>query len=96
MSISDGLDPHIFCRKMEKTRFLTEELDGRVFFSHQSRHYSFVNNMIKVLLPIRTLNWHVNNYVCRQGKGINRRNESSNNNIETAAFGFVEGIPSHY
>ena len=30
MSISDGLDPSIFCRKMEKARPLWEEMDGRV------------------------------------------------------------------
>ena len=33
--------------------------------------------MIKVLFPICTLNWRVNNYVCRQGNGINSRNESA-------------------
>ena len=30
--------------------------------------FSFVNNMIKVLFPICTLIWRVNNYVSRQGK----------------------------
>ena len=30
--------------------------------------FSFINNMIKVLFPICTLNWRVNNYVSRQGK----------------------------
>ena len=39
--------------------------------------FAFVVNMIKILFPICTLNWHVNNYVSRQGKGINRRNESA-------------------
>ena len=37
----------------------------------------FIDNMIKVLFSICTLNWPVNNYVSRQGKGINRRNEST-------------------
>ena len=32
--------------------------------------------MIKVLFPICTLNWRVNDYVSRQGKDINRRNEN--------------------
>ena len=33
MSISDGLGPSIFCRKMEKTRPMREEMDGKgVYF----------------------------------------------------------------
>ena len=30
MSISDGLGPSIFCRKMEKVRPMREEMDGTV------------------------------------------------------------------
>ena len=41
----------------------------------------FIVNMIKVLLPVCTLTWPVNNYVSRQGKGTNRRNESTNISI---------------
>ena len=77
MSISDGLDPYFFRRKMEKTRSMKEEMDGEVFISGQSRHFSSPDNRIKVLLPICTLIWSVNKYVSRQGKGINRRNEST-------------------
>ena len=51
MSISDGLDPYIFRRKMEKTRFVREEMEGKVFISRQSRHISFVIIMIGVLFP---------------------------------------------
>ena len=51
MSISDGLDPNFFRRKMEKTRSVGEEMDGKVFISHQTRHVSFVIIMIKVLFP---------------------------------------------
>ena len=44
-------------------------MDGRVFISRQSRHpISLINNMIKVLFPIWTLIWRVNNYVSRQRK----------------------------
>ena len=51
-------------------------MDGKVFISRQSRHpFSLINNMIKVLFRICTLIWRVNNYVFRQGKGINDRNE---------------------
>ena len=56
---------------------MKEEIDGKVFSSRQSRNFSFVNKMIKVLFPIYTLSWHVNNYVSRKGKGIIRRNEST-------------------
>ena len=32
MSISDGLGPSIFCRKMEKARPMMEEMDGEVVY----------------------------------------------------------------
>ena len=76
-SIFDGLDPYFFCRKMEKTRSMKEEMDGEVFISSQSWHFPFIDNMNKVFFPICTLIWRVNNYVSRQGKGLNRRNEST-------------------
>ena len=41
MSISDGWDRTLFRRKMEKTRSVREEMDGRVFISRQSRHLFF-------------------------------------------------------
>ena len=69
ISISDGSDRTFFCRKMEKTRPVEEEMDGRVFIYRQSRHpISLINNMTKVLFPNCTLIWRVNNYVSRQGK----------------------------
>ena len=77
MSISDGLGPYIFRRKMEKTRSMKGKLDRKVFISRQSRHSSFIVNMFKVLFPNCTLSWRVNTYVSRQGKSINRRNEST-------------------
>ena len=44
-------------------------MDTRMFISRQSRHpFSLIKNMIKVLFPICTLIWRVNNYVPRQGK----------------------------
>ena len=53
---------------MEETRSMEEEMDGEVFISRQIRHDSFMDIMIKVLFPICTLIWRVNNYVYRQGK----------------------------
>ena len=32
MTISDGLGPSIFCRKMEKARPMREEMDGKVVY----------------------------------------------------------------
>ena len=62
---------------MEKTRSTKEQMDGELFSFRQSRHFSFVDNMIEVLFPIYTMNWRVNTYVSRQGKGLNKRNEST-------------------
>ena len=52
-----------------------EEMDGKLYISCQSRHFSFIVNVIKVLFPFCTLIWRVNNYVSRQGKGINRESK---------------------
>ena len=38
MSISNGSDPYFFRRKMEKTRPVKDEMDGRVFISVKIRH----------------------------------------------------------
>ena len=40
MSISDGLDPYFSVEKWKKTRSVKEEMDGEVFISRQSRHFS--------------------------------------------------------
>ena len=46
-------------------------------FSARVGIFSFIVIMIKGLLTICTLTWRVNNFVSRQGKGINMRNEST-------------------
>ena len=51
ISISDWSDPYIFRRKMEKTRSVKEEMEGKLFIYRQSRHISFVTIMNKVLFP---------------------------------------------
>ena len=64
MSISDGLGPSIFCRKMEKARPMREEMDGRVvYFPPDSAVLPLTLYFSTVLLPICTLTWCVNNYV---------------------------------
>ena len=77
MSISDGLSSYFFRRKMKKTQPMREEMDGKVFFPPESPSFVFVVNMIKVLFPISTLIWRVNNYVSHRKNGMNRRTEST-------------------
>ena len=69
MSISDGLGPSIFCRKMEKMRPMMEEMDGKVvYFPPESAFPNLMLYLYTVLFPICTLTWRVNNYVSRQEK----------------------------
>ena len=69
MSISDGLGPSIFCRKMEKARPMMEEMDGRVgYFPPQSAYSDFDVLISEVLFPICISIWRVSIYVSRQEK----------------------------
>ena len=82
MSISDGLGPSIFCRKMEKARPMREEMDGKaVYFPPESALLPLMLYFSTVLFPICTLTWRVNNYVSRPGKSIKRRNESTTSEL---------------
>ena len=49
ISISDLSDPFICRRKMEKTRSVKEEMNGKVIISRKSRRIFFVFITIKVL-----------------------------------------------
>ena len=51
ISISDWSDPYACRWKMEKTRSVKDEMEGKVFVSRQSRYIFFVVIMIKVLFP---------------------------------------------
>ena len=43
MSISDGLGPSIFCRKMEKARPMREDMDGKVvYFPPESSFFTLI------------------------------------------------------
>ena len=72
------IGPYLFLSKYGKDA-VREGRNGRkgVYFPPESAYFPLINIMIKVLFPICTLIWHVNIYVSRQGKGINRRNESA-------------------
>ena len=63
---------------MEKARPMMKEMDGKVvYFPPESAFVNFDVLYLKVFFPICTLTWRVNNYVSRQGKSINRRNENT-------------------
>ena len=69
MSISDGLGPSIFCRKMEKARPMREEMDGKVvYFPPESALLPLMLYFPTVHFPICTLTWHANNYFSHQEK----------------------------
>ena len=53
-------------------------MDGKVFVSRHSRHFLFQVAITNLHFPIWNMNYHVNKYFARQGKGTNRRNGSTN------------------
>ena len=63
------IGPYLFLSKDGKDA-VREGGNGRkgVYFPPESAPLSLINNMIKVLLPVCTLIWRVNNDVSRQGK----------------------------
>ena len=63
------IGPYFFLSKDGKDA-VREERNGRkgIYFPPESASFSLINNMIKVLFPICTLIWRVNNYASRQGK----------------------------
>ena len=63
------IGPYFFLSKDGKDA-VPEGRNGRngVYFPPESASFTLINNMIKVLFPICTLIWRVNNDVSRQGK----------------------------
>ena len=53
VSISDGLNPYFLRRKMENTRPMRKQKDGKIISSRQSCHFVFVVNMINVFFSGR-------------------------------------------
>ena len=60
--------PYFFLSKDWKDA-VREGRNGRkgVYFSTDSASFPLINNLIKVIFPIRILIWRVNIYVSRQG-----------------------------
>ena len=75
MSIPHELGLYIFRWKMEKTRPMREEMDGKVFISRHIRYVCFAKNMVKALFSFCTSIWRVDIYVSGQERGKNRRTE---------------------
>ena len=81
ISISDWSDPYIFRRKMEKTRSVKDEMEGKTFIPRQNWNISFVIIIIKVPFPTLYLYLECKQLCFRSGKGLNRRNESTKKQI---------------
>ena len=77
MSFSDGLGPSNYHRKMEGTRPMREQLDGKLFLSGQIWHFSLWCCFCKIVSPHLYLDKRANNFASRQGKAKNTRNEST-------------------
>ena len=93
LSISDGSGPYVFYRKMEMTRPVRKQMEGKVFICRESRRFLFVDNVNKLLFFFLCLDF-VNNYVYRQGKCTNRRNESTKTQLLFCFFGVLTILPS--
>ena len=82
MSISDGLGPSIFCRKMEKARPMMEAMDGKaVFFPARVGISNFDVIPLDSTFPYFYLDLACKQLCFQPGKGINRRNGSTENTI---------------
>ena len=67
---------------------------GKLFYSFQSWHFDFHVVFCNVLLLICTLTWRVSNYVSRQGRGIDRRSESTDGEVFLITVVVLMIIPS--
>ena len=69
MLIPVGLDPSIFCPKVERTRPVSEGMDGKVIYFPPVSAFPFGRcHVLKVPSLIFILTWHVNIYISRQEK----------------------------
>ena len=89
MSISDGLGPSIFYRKMEKERPMREEMDGKVvYFPPESALLPLMLYFSTVLFPICTLTWRANNFVSRQEEVLLGETKVQRQNFLRTFLGF--------
>ena len=82
MSISDGLGPFIFCRKMEKARPMKEEMDGEVvFIPAKVGPLTFEAILFDSTFPYLYFDLACKQLYFPPGKGTNRRNESTTSEL---------------
>ena len=94
MSISDGLGPSIFCRKMKKARPMRKEMDGKiVYFPPESAFLPLILYFSTVLFPICTLTWRVNNYVSGQEKVSIRETKVQRQNSSEPSERIFRNLP---
>ena len=94
MSTSNGLDPYIFLSKYEKDAVYERRNGSKGVYFRQSRHFSFLNIMIKDLFLCLYLELACK-HLCfppTKTEGIDRRNKSNVNIIKIAALNIVKGI----
>ena len=65
MPIFNGLVVSIFWQKMGNTKFLKEEMDGKVFISRLHQHFCFDFIFWKYTSLFSFLTWRVNKYIFR-------------------------------
>ena len=82
VSISDGLGPSIFCRKMENAQPTREEMDWKLFISSQSRHCHIDSVIYKSTFPYLYLDLACKKLCFPPGKGKDRRNESTRHKFQ--------------
>ena len=68
ISISDGLGPSVFGRKMEKVRPMREEMNENVVHFPPESAFLTMMPYFKKYFSICTLTWRVNNYAFRREK----------------------------
>ena len=71
---------------MDLKKSLKEEMDEELFTSRQICILLLYIILLKYFSPTSTLNWRLNSFVSRQGKGINKKNENSIIIIQDVAF----------
>ena len=66
---------------MEKTRSVMQAMDGKMFFPARVVIFLLYFLLLEYFSLLCTFTWRVSDFVSRQGKGINKRNESTEKEI---------------
>ena len=75
MSISEGLDPSVFCRKIRSMRPVYVDERGEICLFPACVGLFLWFSIMKVIFPVCTLTRRVDGYVSRQRIGIDRRSK---------------------